>query len=310
MVKPDKTLIVVVGPTAIGKTEMAIRLAKHYGTEIVSADSRQFFKETNIGTAKPTDSELQSAKHHFINSHSITSEFSVGDFEKEALQVIDNIFTNNRYAILVGGSGLYVNAVCQGFDNIPKANVGIRQKLNDQFASNGIEFLQNALLKADPVYYSQVDLNNPQRIIRALEVYETSGKPFSSFRKQDAAARPFNIVKIGLNTSRPELYSHINHRVDIMMQRGLLEEVERLLPYRHLNALNTVGYSELFEYFDGQISLAEAVEKIKQNTRRFAKRQLTWFNRQDDIQWFQPGDTGEVIAYLNQQFLQNPAPGE
>ena len=306
MLRPDKTLIVIVGPTGIGKTELAIQLAKYYHTDIVSADSRQFFKETAIGTAKPTESELQAAKHHFINSHSILEEFSVGDFEKKALRVIEGIFANNRYALLVGGSGLYINAICEGFDNIPKPSEGVRQKLNDLYAQEGITVLQDTLKKADPVYYSQVDLNNPQRLIRALEVFETSGLPFSSYRNKELTSRPFNIIKVGLNTSRAELYDRINRRVDLMMEKGLLKEVTGLLPYRNLNALNTVGYSELFEYLEGKVSLEEAVDKIKQNTRRFAKRQLTWFNRQQDIKWFKPGDPEEVIAYLNQRFLQSP----
>ena len=306
MLRPDKTLIVIVGPTGIGKTELAIQLAKYYHTDIVSADSRQFFKETAIGTAKPTESELQAAKHHFINSHSILEEFSVGDFEKEALRVIEGIFANNRYALLVGGSGLYINAICEGFDNIPKPGEGVRQKLNDLYAQEGITVLQDTLKKADPGYYSQVDLNNPQRLIRALEVFETSGLPFSSYRNKELTSRPFNIIKVGLNTSRAELYDRINRRVDLMMEKGLLKEVTGLLPYRNLNALNTVGYSELFEYLEGKVSLEEAVDKIKQNTRRFAKRQLTWFNRQQDIKWFKPGDPEEVIAYLNQRFLQSP----
>jgi tRNA dimethylallyltransferase len=306
MQKLAKTLIVVVGPTAIGKTDLAIQLANYYRTEIISADSRQFFQETDIGTAKPTKSELKEAQHHFINSHSITSEFSVGDFEKEALEIINTLFTEKDYAVLVGGSGLYISAICQGFDNIPKAGEGIREKLNNIFAAEGISVLQDALQKADPVYYSQVDLNNPQRLIRALEVFETTGQPFSSYRVQNITTRSFNIIKVGLNTSREELYQRINHRVDLMMEKGLLKEVESLLPYRNLNALNTVGYSELFEYLDGNVSLQEAVEKIKQNTRRFAKRQLTWFNRQQDIEWFKPGDTTSVIAYLNQQSLQYP----
>ena len=307
MLRPDKTLIVIVGPTGIGKTELAIQLAKYYHTDIVSADSRQFFKETAIGTAKPTESELQAEKHHFINSHSILEEFSVGDFEKKALRVIEGIFANNRYALLVGGSGLYINAICEGFDNIPKPGEGVRQKLNDLYAQEGITVLQDTLKKADPVYYSQVDLNNPQRLIRALEVFETSGLPFSSYRNKELTSRPFNIIKVGLNTSRAELYDRINRRVDLMMEKGLLKEVTGLLPYRNLNALNTVGYSELFEYLEGKVSLEEAVDKIKQNTRRFAKRQLTWFNRQQDIKWFKPGDPEEVIAYLNQRFLQSPA---
>lgn len=310
MNKPGKTLIVVVGPTAIGKTDMAIQLARHYHTEIISADSRQFFKEMEIGTAKPSESELQAAKHHFINSQSIHSEFSVGDFEQQSLQILTKLFEELDTAILVGGSGLYVQAVCQGFDDIPKASEGIRDKWNNLFAEEGIEALQRSLIVADPEYYNQVDINNPQRLIRALEVFETTGKPFSSYRIKNISPRSFHIIKIGLNTNREELYRRINHRVDLMMQSGLLEEVKSLLPYRNLNALNTVGYSELFDYLEGKMTIHEAVEKIKQNTRRFAKRQLTWFTRQNDIKWFEPGKTEEVILYLNQQFPQSPEPLE
>lgn len=310
MQTPAKTLVVVVGPTAIGKTDLAIKLAQHFQTEIISADSRQFFKEMDIGTAKPSQSELQAAKHHFVNSHSITSEFSVGDFEKQAIGVIENIFDYKDVAILVGGSGLYIQAVCQGFDDIPKANAGVREKWNKIYAEEGLAFLQTSLLTVDPEYYNSVDINNPQRMIRALEVFDTTGKPFSSYRIKNINQRPFNILKVGLNSPRTELYNRINIRVDQMMTQGLLEEVENLFPYRHLNALNTVGYSELFEYLEGNISLQEAVDKIKQNTRRFAKRQLTWFKRQDDIKWFEPGTTQEVISWINLPYFQDPAPGE
>ena len=306
MPKPDKTLIVVVGPTAIGKTDLAIKLAQHYHTEIISADSRQFFKEISIGTAKPSEKELRAIKHHFIHSHSIDSPFSVGDFEKQSIQLLEDLFDDHDTAILVGGSGLYIQAVCEGFDDIPKATDGIRDKWNSIFAGEGIEALQRALITIDPEYYSEVDTSNPQRLIRALEVYETTGKPFSSYRIKKISPRPFHIIKIGLDIKRDELYERINHRVDMMMEAGLLQEVKSLLPHRDLNALNTVGYSELFDYLEGQISLEEAIDKIKQNTRRFAKRQLTWFKRQNDIKWFEPGQTEEIIAYLNQSFLQNP----
>lgn len=309
MLKPDKTLIVVVGPTAIGKTDLAIELALNYRTEIISADSRQFFTEMEIGTAKPSPKELQAVKHHFVNSHSIQTEFSVGDFELQSLQLLDNLFDTHKAAVLVGGSGLYIKAVCQGFDDIPKASEGIRKRLNELFAEKGIESLQEYLKKADPDYFAEVDINNPQRLIRALEVWETTGKPFSYYRIQKVKPRPFNIITIGLNTSREELYRRINYRVDLMMENGLLEEVRSLLTYRNLNALNTVGYTELFDHLDGKISLETAVDKIKQNTRRFAKRQLTWFKRQPDIEWFEPENTGKIISYVNQQFLQNPGPG-
>ena len=310
MYKPDKTLIVLVGPTAIGKTDLAIQLASHFQTEIISADSRQFYREMEIGTAKPSPEEIQATKHHFINSHSITSEFSVGDFEQQVLKVIDNLFVNHDTAILVGGSGLFIQAVCQGFDEIPKPSEGSREKWNSLFAEEGIEALQKALKIVDPDYYKEVDIHNPQRLIRALEVYETTGKPFSSYRIKNIHPRPFHILKIGLDMNREELYQRINHRVDQMMDRGLLKEVEGLLPFRNLNALNTVGYSEIFDYLDGVLTLEQAIDKIKQNTRRFAKRQLTWFKRQDDIKWFSPGETESIISWLNLQYPLNPGPAE
>lgn len=310
MLEPTKTLIVIVGPTAIGKTNLAIKLAQHYHTEILSADSRQFYREMSIGTAKPSEFELAAAKHHFINSHSIHTEFSVGEFETQALEILSKLFQNNDLAILAGGSGLYVQSVCQGFDDIPKATSQTRENLNALFAEKGINALQEYLSKADPEYYNQVDLNNPQRLIRALEVFETTGKPFSSYRIKNINTRPFNIIKIGLNVDREELYQRINSRVDQMMEGGLLEEVRSLLPYRGLNALNTVGYSELFDYLDGLVTLPVAIDKIKQNTRRFAKRQLTWFKRQEDIKWFSPAEIEQIISWINLQKLQYPELGE
>ena len=283
-----KKLIVVVGPTASGKTAYAIELAKKYDTEIISADSRQFFREMSIGTAKPTPEELSQAKHHFIDSHSIMDSFSVGDFEKQALAVLDDIFKTHDAAIMAGGSGLYIKAVCEGFDDLPVASTGIRERLNREFEEKGITLLQEKLKVADPVYYDEVDLNNPQRLIRALEVWESTGRPFSSYRKAEAAQRPFEIKKIGLDLPREVLYQRINDRVDEMVKHGLVEEVRSLLPYRHLNALNTVGYSELFDHFDGKTDPNTAIALIKQNTRRFAKRQLTWFRKDTGIRWLKP----------------------
>ncbi len=291
----------MVGPTAIGKTDLAIRLAQHFKTEIISADSRQFFKEMSIGTAKPSAAELESAKHHFINSHSILDAFSVGDFEKEGLKKLTAIFAKEQMAILVGGSGLYINAITQGFDNLPKAPPELRDELNELLSSKGIEALQQQLKALDPDYFAEVDTNNPQRLIRALEVCISTGKPFSSFRTSTTQNRPFKIIKIGLNIDRELLYQRINQRVDLMMEQGLLDEVKRLLPYRDLNALQTVGYHELFTYLDGKCSLEEALEKIKQNTRRFAKRQLTWFRKDTDITWFEPGQTPEIIRYVEEK---------
>lgn len=294
-----KTLIVIAGPTAIGKTALAIQLANYFNTEIVSADSRQFYKEMEIGTAKPSETELAAAKHHFINSHSITDNVSVGDYEKEAIQLIEKLFKNHDQVILAGGSGLFIHAICNGFDELPSASQETRDGLNNLLKTSGIKPLQDKLKEADPVYFAEVDLNNPQRLIRALEVYETTGKAFSAYRTQSIKNRPFNIIKIGLNTERSNLYNHINERVDKMVENGLVEEVESLKPFRNLNALNTVGYSEILQYLDGKYSREEAIDKIKQNTRRFAKRQITWFNKSEDIKWFEPGQFDLIIDYIN-----------
>ena len=289
MTQGNKTLIVVAGPTAVGKTVAAIKLAQQFNTVVVSADSRQFFREMSIGTAKPDESELVAAKHYFINSHSISESFSVGDFEKQGLALLDELFKVHDKVILAGGSGLYIKAICEGFDDLPVADISVREKLNQQLEREGITTLQKQLQQVDPDYYTQVDLNNPQRIIRALEVFETSGKPFSSYRNATVNKRPFNIIKLALDMPREKLYERINLRVDLMVKQGLIQEVKSLLPYRELNALNTVGYSELFDYFDGKTSLDEALLLIKQNTRRFAKRQLTWFRKDKDFVWFDAG---------------------
>jgi tRNA dimethylallyltransferase len=291
----QKTLIVISGPTAVGKTAAAIKLAQYYKTVILSADSRQFYREMSIGTAKPNADELAAVQHYFINSHSITENFSVGDFEKQALELLDKLFKQHDVVIMAGGSGLYIKAVCEGFDNLPPADEGIRHRLNQDYTVKGIDFLQDQLKLADPEYYAEVDLNNPQRIIRALEVFESTGKPFSSYRKSAINQRPFKALKFGLNLPRTDLYDSINRRVDLMIARGLVDEVKSLLPYRHLNALNTVGYSEIFDYLDGNSSLEQAIELVKQHTRNFAKRQLTWFNKDNGIVWFEPGDINKMI---------------
>jgi tRNA dimethylallyltransferase len=296
----DKTLIVIAGPTASGKTALAIQLAQNYKAVIISADSRQFYREMAIGTAKPTDEELITVKHYFINSHSITENFTVGDFEKQCLGLLKELFKYHDKVIMVGGSGLYIKAVCEGFDQLPVANHEIRSKLNGELQAQGIERLQEKLKIADPVYYETVDLNNPQRIIRALEVFEATGKPFSSFHTSLKVARPFRTIKFGLDWPREILYQRINQRVDTMLQQGLIEEVKSLLPYRHFNALNTVGYNELFDYFDGKTELHSAISLIKQNTRRFAKRQLTWFKKDKDIIWMsQKQNLTGLLALIN-----------
>jgi len=286
----SKTLLVIAGPTAIGKTTAAIQLARHLNTVIISADSRQFYREMSIGTAKPNPEELAAAKHYFINSLSITESFTVADFEKQGLALLDELFKTKDVVIMVGGSGLYIKAICEGFDEIPSAGPVIREKLNRDLDEKGIEYLQEQLKTADPVYYDQVDIHNPQRVIRALEVFESTGRPFSAYRVSNTNERPFNIIKIGLDLPREVLYDRINQRVDHMIQQGLIDEVNSLLPYRHFNALNTVGYSELFDYFDGKTDLNLAIAHIKQNTRRFAKRQLTWFRKDKDLQWFEANE--------------------
>ncbi len=294
----QKTLIVVVGPTAIGKTALAIELAKQYQTEIISADSRQFFKEMSIGTAKPSDEELTAAPHHFINSHSVTQFFSTGDFEVEALALLEKLFQKHQVLIMVGGSGLYINAVCNGLDEMPEIDLAIREKLNQQFATKGIAAIRKQLAELDPEYFEKVDQSNPQRMIRGLEVVLSTGQKLSSLLTSNKKERPFNIIKIGLNTDREILYNRINHRVDIMVENGLVEEVKSLAAYKELNALKTVGYAEIFDYFDGEIDLPTAIDKIKQNTRHFAKRQLTWFRKDTETTWYEPGQDEEVIDFV------------
>ncbi|MFD2967619.1 tRNA (adenosine(37)-N6)-dimethylallyltransferase MiaA [Sphingobacterium bambusae] len=300
MTGKKKRLLVVVGPTAVGKTALAIRLAQYFKTEVLSADSRQFYREMTIGTAKPDAAEQQQAVHHFIDSHSIAEEYSAGDFERDALKLLADLFLHHDDVVLVGGSGLFVRALCEGLDNLPKAPIEVREKLNRLLQEKGLEALQKRLQEVDPAYYATADIQNPQRVVRALEVFEATGKPFSSFRQQEFLERPFEISTIGLNMERPELYDRINRRVDHMMDSGLLEEVKSLLPYRNKPALLTVGYAEIFDYLDGQCSLEEAVDRIKQNSRRYAKRQITWFKKHGNTCWFSPNAWDEILAYIEQ----------
>lgn len=303
MDKKKHTLIVVVGPTAIGKTELAIEIAQFFKTEIVSADSRQFFKEMSIGTAKPSQEELDTVKHHFINSHEVSSFFSTGDFEVEALNLLNELFKKHEIVVMVGGSGLYIDAVCKGLDDLPEIDLQVREKLNLQLEQEGLSSIQKQLEELDPEYFEKVDQSNPQRMIRGLEVVLSTGKKLSSFLTNTKKQRAFEIIKIGLNTDRELVYDRINKRVDLMMEQGLLGEVKSLLPYRHLNALKTVGYTELFDFIDGNIDLPEAIALIKQNTRRFAKRQLTWFRRDLETAWFDPKDKDEIFVFLQQQIM-------
>jgi len=293
-----KRLIVVVGPTAVGKTAMGIKLAKHFHTEVISADSRQFYKEMSIGTAKPDKDELEQAKHHFINSHSIKDEYSAGDFERDALSLLDKLFKERDIVVMVGGSGLFVRAVCEGLDILPKAPAAVRERLNTIFEREGLEPLQQKLKEVDPDYYNTADIQNPQRVIRALEVYEATGQPFSTYRVREISKRPFDMITIGLNTERKKLYERINQRVDKMLEDGLIDEVRSLSHYRDKPALLTVGYAEVFDYLDGNISLGEAILRIKQNSRRYAKRQITWFKKYGDTVWFEPDDWEGILRFV------------
>lgn len=301
MSKNHKTLLCIIGPTAIGKTSLSISIARNFNTEILSCDSRQFFKELKIGTAMPTQEELASVPHHFIGNISIKQEYSVGDFEKEAIAKIDHLFTKYDVLVMVGGSGLYEKAVTEGLDAFPEVTPVIKSGLIKELQEKGIEFLQKRLLEADEEYYHQVDIHNPVRIIRALGVYEVSGKPYSYFRKNKKKTRNFEYLKVGLTAPREIIYSRINLRVDKMMEEGLLEEVKSLCHYRSQNALQTVGYKELFDYLDGKISLDFAVEEIKKNTRRYAKRQLTWYRRDAHVHWFDYQNTNQIVDFISKE---------
>lgn len=295
-------LICVVGPTAIGKTGKAIEIASALSTEILSADSRQFYREMKIGTAVPSQEELDAVPHHFIQFRSIFDEYSVGDFERDALAFLEEKFRTNPVMVMVGGSGLYVDAVVKGLDNFPDMDPDIRKKLNRELEEKGIEHLQRELQKSDPDYFSIVDKQNPHRLIRALEVYRGSGKTYSSFLNQPVQERNFNTIYIGLTADRQVIYDRINLRVDLMIKEGLIEEAENLYRHKDENALQTVGYRELFDFFDGKLTKEEAIQEIKKNTRRFAKRQLTWYRKNPDIQWFDYlEDVEEILKYIHKK---------
>lgn len=300
IIKP--LLICVVGPTAIGKTSLAIAIATAFSTEILSADSRQFYKEMRIGTAVPSSEELSEAKHHFIQNKSIHNNYSVGDFEKEALQLLEELFLKHSVMVMVGGSGLYVDAVVRGLDKFPDVASGIREQLNEELESNGIEILQKELKEVDPDYFQKADIHNPHRVIRALEIFRSSGKPYTSFLKKEANNRSFDTLYIGLTAQREQIYDRINQRVDIMVAEGLLEEAKDLHTFKDLNALQTVGYRELFQHFEGVLSKEEAIAEIKKNTRRFAKRQGTWFRKNEQIHWFDYSlDPSEIISFIKEK---------
>lgn len=295
----NKTLIVLLGPTAVGKTDISINIAQHLNCDIISADSRQFFREMKIGTARPSDDQLARVKHHFIAFLSVRDYYSSNRYEKDVLDLVSDLFQNNNVALMSGGSAMYIDSVCKGIDDIPDVDTAVREQLNRKYEEEGIRGLRIMLKILDPEYYRNVDLKNYKRIIRALEICETTGLPYSSFLKKQRRERDFNILKIGLERSREELYERINRRVDEMIVQGLENEVASLYEYKELNALNSVGYKEFFDYFNGRITKEKAIELIKRNTRRFAKRQITWWAKDKDISWFQADDIRGIIEFLD-----------
>ena len=297
----DKYLIVIMGPTAVGKTEVAINIAKEFQTEIISADSRQFYKEMNIGTAKPSNEQLKEVKHHLINSLNSTDNYNAGTFETDALKVLETIYKNKDIAVMVGGSGLYINAVFNGIDEMPETNTETRAALSDKYSKEGLQSLVDELKQVDRVYYEKVDKANPHRIIRALEVFRNTGLPYSAFLNREKKHRSFKVIKIGLDMDRKELYKRINNRVDVMIEKGLEKEVNSLSDFKKCNSMQTVGYSEWFDYFDENISIDRVIELIKQNSRRYAKRQMTWFRKDKDIKWFLPEKQEEIVKYVMEE---------
>jgi tRNA dimethylallyltransferase len=296
---PSHTLIILLGPTGVGKTALSIRLATHFHTEIISCDSRQIFKEMTVGTAIPEDNLLRMAPHHFIHSHSIFENYNASIFETEVLAKLKILFTVHPKILMTGGSMLYIDAVCKGIDDLPDIDPELRAKLAERMKHFGIQHMRAELKMLDPLYYQEVDIKNPVRILHALEICYTTGKTFSSQRTKTNKERDFNIVKIGINRERTELYNRINRRVDEMILSGLEQEAKKLYPYRHLNTLNTVGYREMFDYFDGNCKLGEAIEKIKANTRKYARKQLTWFRKDPEIQWFHPDQESEILQLIS-----------
>lgn len=293
-----KLLIVITGATAVGKTTVSMQLAKQLETEIISCDSRQFYKEMQIGTATPTEEELSLVPHHFIRFISVTEPYDVSRFEADALACLENLFQQKQFAIMTGGSGLYIDAVCRGFDELPDRDPELRMKLQQEYKKYGLEYLQEQVKKLDPEYFRKVDINNPNRLLRAIEVCIITGKTFSQLRKGKPQERPFRILKIVLNRERKELFNRIALRTDKMIADGMVDEVRNLIPYRNFNALKTVGYKEIFEYLDGKISLSQAIEDIKTNTRRYAKRQLTWFKKDTEYKWFHPNEINDIMKLI------------
>lgn len=298
---PQKSLIVIAGPTAVGKTALCLKLAKELNTEIISADSRQFFRELSIGTAKPSDAELGEVPHHFIDSHSVAETYSAGEFERDALALLDELFKEKDRVIMTGGSGLYVKAVCEGLDDLPRPTPGLREELMRQLREDGLEYLQADVQRVDPIFSATTEFQNPQRVVRALEVFYSSGRPISSFQKEKAAERPFNIILIALERERGELYERIETRVNQMLADGLVEEARSVIAYRDHHALKTVGYKEVYGFLDGDYDEKEMIRLLKQNTRRYAKRQLTWFRHQGKYEWFQAENYAGVRDWMSEK---------
>lgn len=293
-----KTLIVITGPTAVGKTALCLEVAKHFNIPIINADSRQIYRELKIGTAAPTDEQLRAVRHYFVGTHSLADYYSASIYEQEVMALLPQLFASSDYALLSGGSMMYVDAVCNGIDDIPTVDDETRRLLKQRLNDEGLPALVEELRRLDPEHYETVDRQNPRRVVHALEICIMTGRTYTSFRKNERKQRPFSIRKIALNREREELYQRINRRVDAMMAVGLLEEARQLLPMRHLNALNTVGYKEMFTHLDGTWTLQEAVERMKGNTRRYARKQLTWFKRDQDIRWFSPDEKQGIIDYI------------
>ena len=301
-------LIIIVGPTAVGKTDLCVKLANAFDTEILSCDSRQFYQQLNIGTAKPTPEEMGSVVHHFVDSHSINEYYSAGDFERDAIKLLENdIFKRKNIAIMTGGSGLFVKAITDGLDEMPEAPLALREELMQRLEKGELEIMAEELRKLDSEYCETADLQNSQRVVRALEVCLSSGRAFSSFHKKNSIERSFNIIKIGIERPREQLYERINYRMDLMLKNGLIEEVRGLINYRNHNALQTVGYKEVFEYFDGNYDFATMEDLLKRNSRRYAKRQMTWFKNQDAFEWFYSTDIEGIKAYILSK-LQSDSP--
>ena len=294
----DKTLIVITGPTAVGKTQLCLDIARHFDIPVINADSRQIYKELSIGTAKPTDAEMQGIKHYFVGTLSLHDYYSASLFEQQAIEVLEDLFKTGNYALMSGGSMMYIDAVCDGIDDIPTIDDLTRETMKRRLDEEGLERLCEELQRLDPEYYAIVDRQNPKRVVHALEICTMTGKTYTSFRKRAKKERPFRIVKIGLNRDREELYGRINARVDQMMQQGLLKEATSFYNLKSLNALNTVGYKELFNYIEGRWPLDEAVERIKGNTRRYARKQLTWYKKDPNIRWFHPDQKEDIINYI------------